>query len=54
VMYFDKAQDASPLEVNFDMRVALSINGLAILFLGLMPNTLMLACFDAIKRSLQT
>lgn len=54
VMYFDKAQDSAPLEVNFDMRVALSINGLAILVLGLMPNSLMLACFDAIKRTLQT
>ncbi len=54
VMYFDKPQDNAPLEVNFDMRVAMSINGLAILYLGLVPNTLMLACFDAIKRSLQT
>ncbi len=53
VMYFDKPQDSAPLEVNFDMRIALSINGLAILVLGLMPNSLMLACFDAIKRTLE-
>ncbi|MBI3231117.1 MAG: NADH-quinone oxidoreductase subunit NuoN [Burkholderiales bacterium] len=54
VMYFDKATDSAPLEVNFDMRIALSINGLAVLVIGLMPETLMIACVEAIKRTLAT
>jgi NADH-quinone oxidoreductase subunit N len=52
VMYFDDAADKSPIVVNTDMRVALSINGLAALLLGVFPNTLMTACSAAIYKSL--
>jgi NADH-quinone oxidoreductase subunit N len=44
VMYFDKAEDASPLAENFDLRFGLSANGLAILLLGLFPGSLMTLC----------
>lgn len=53
VMYFDKPQDTAPIEVNFDMRIALSINGLAILLLGIMPDRLMLECWQAIYITLR-
>ena len=44
VMYFDKAEDQSPLASNFDLRFGLSANGLAILVLGLFPGGLMALC----------
>lgn len=53
VMYFDKPQDSAPIEVNFDMRIALSINGLAILLLGIMPDRLMLECWQAMYITLR-
>ncbi len=54
VMYFDKPTDDSPIVADVDMRVALSINGLAILVLGLMPDHLISACAYAILRTLST
>ncbi|MDQ1362979.1 MAG: NADH-quinone oxidoreductase subunit [Pseudomonadota bacterium] len=44
VMYFDKAEDASPLDKSRDMQIALSANGLAILVLGVYPGMLMSLC----------
>jgi len=52
VMYFDEATDKSKIEVGADMRVALSINGIAALALGILPGTLMTACVTAITKSL--
>lgn len=43
-MYFDKAEDSMPLQANFDMRVVMSANGLAILALGIYPTSLMTLC----------
>ncbi|HSC48048.1 MAG TPA: NADH-quinone oxidoreductase subunit NuoN [Gammaproteobacteria bacterium] len=45
LMYFDRASaDARPVRAEFDMRFLLSGNGLAILFLGLLPGPLLALC----------
>lgn len=43
-IYFDAPQDQQPLQASMDMRVLLSLNGLAILGLGIMPGSLMALC----------
>ena len=48
-MYFDKADDATPLKTNFDMSVVLSTNGLAVLALGIYPTSLMTLCATVIS-----
>ncbi|HEY0842416.1 NADH-quinone oxidoreductase subunit NuoN [Methylotenera sp.] len=52
LMYFDEPEDSSPITAPFDMRVILSINALALLAIGIMPQGLMTICFYAISRSL--
>jgi NADH-quinone oxidoreductase subunit N len=52
VMYFDDATDKSKIEVSADMRVILSLNGIAALVLGIMPSPLMSACVNAISKSI--
>ena len=50
LMYFDEPKDAAPFAGQaFGPRVLLSINGLALLVLGLFPQFLMTLCFVAIK-----
>jgi NADH-quinone oxidoreductase subunit N len=44
VMYFDAAEEESTPSCSTDMHLALSINGLAILFLGLFPGGLIAVC----------
>ena len=45
VMYFDDAVDKTPVVVGaFDMRLALSVNGLMVLALGLFPSGLFMLC----------
>ncbi|MFA7095523.1 MAG: NADH-quinone oxidoreductase subunit NuoN [Gammaproteobacteria bacterium] len=48
LMYFDKPEDASALDVNTDVRLALSANGLAVLALGIFPGQLIALCTAAI------
>ncbi|BAZ94108.1 NADH-quinone oxidoreductase subunit N [Thiohalobacter sp. COW1] len=47
LMYFDEPVDTQPLQYGTDMHVAISVNGLAILLLGLFPGALMGACMAA-------
>jgi NADH-quinone oxidoreductase subunit N len=54
VMWFDEAVDASPIVTPFDMRVALSLNGVAVVALGMMPGSLLGACMSAMTRTLGT
>lgn len=54
VMYFDEPVDTSKIAAGTDMRVALSVNGLAVLGLGILPGPLMAVCATAIIRSLAT
>lgn len=44
LMYFDQSDDMTPVVAGFDMRVAMSLNGLAILGLGLFPGGLLALC----------
>ncbi|MEZ0232260.1 MAG: NADH-quinone oxidoreductase subunit NuoN [Methylophilaceae bacterium] len=53
LMYFDDVEDKSPIVAPFSMRLVLSINALALLVVGLMPQPLMNICAYAISRSLQ-
>jgi NADH-quinone oxidoreductase subunit N len=52
LMYFDEPTDKNPIIANTDMRLTLSVNGLAVLLLGLFPNGLMLVCSIAIGKTL--
>jgi len=51
LMYFDAPLDAAPIAASSDARVVMSINGLAILALGVMPQPLMAVCIHAIGAS---
>jgi NADH-quinone oxidoreductase subunit N len=44
VMYFDKPETEEALQVSFDSQAAISINGVAILLLGIFPAGLFAAC----------
>lgn len=52
LMFMDDPLDSSIIEVKFDMRVLLSLNCLAILVLGLMPERLLSLCLNSISHSL--
>ena len=52
LMYFDEPLDATPIKAQPDMSVLLSINALAVLALGIMPQSLMVLCANAIKNML--
>jgi len=43
-MYFEKPDDDTPLETDFDMRAVMSANGLVVLALGIYPGALMALC----------
>jgi NADH-quinone oxidoreductase subunit N len=47
-MYFDKAEDRSVFQAGPDTRFALSVNGLAVLVLGILPGSLMALCISVI------
>ncbi len=48
IMYFDDPADDGPLASDFDLRFALSANGVVILLLGLFPGSLMALCSQVI------
>ncbi len=47
LMYFDQPVDETPLQVGMDTQVVLSLNGLAMLLLGLFPAGLLSICSSA-------
>jgi NADH-quinone oxidoreductase subunit N len=53
LMYFDEPKDFATISAPMDMKVILSINAFALLALGLMPQSLLNVCGNAIARSLQ-
>lgn len=53
LMYFDPAADTSPIAAPVDMQFVLSMNALALLLMGLLPQTLMNVCGLSIVTSLQ-
>jgi NADH-quinone oxidoreductase subunit N len=52
IMWFDEPADKAPLALNADMRVMLSLNGLAIVGLGVAPNALLSLCLVAMTKTL--
>ncbi len=54
LMYFDEPADDNKIVAGFDIRLVLSINGMAVLVLGLWPGHLMDACTNAIVTTLGT
>ncbi len=52
LMYFDAPTDNAPIEAPLDMRVLLSLNGLAVAIFGLFPDTVMMLCTTTMMRSL--
>jgi NADH-quinone oxidoreductase subunit N len=51
-MYFDAPSDVAPITASRDMRILLSLNGVAIAAFGLFPQWLMELCQAALARSL--
>ena len=47
VIFFDKPDTETPIEAGMDMKVALSINGLAMIVLGLFPGVILSYCIQA-------
>ncbi|MBL8508451.1 MAG: NADH-quinone oxidoreductase subunit N, partial [Chitinimonas sp.] len=52
LMFMDEPSDESPIAVKLDMRILLSVNCLAMLVLGLMPNRLLVLCYQSVGHSL--
>jgi NADH-quinone oxidoreductase subunit N len=52
VMFFDEPTDRSPLVAPADARVVMSLNGLAVLVLGILPGGLLALCNQALVRAL--
>jgi NADH-quinone oxidoreductase subunit N len=51
-MYFDAPQDTARIAAQPDMRLLLSVNGLSMLVLGVLPQPLMAICIASIQYSL--
>jgi NADH-quinone oxidoreductase subunit N len=54
VMYFDAPSEASPLVAGMDMRVLVSLNGLAVALFGIFPDYLMFLCNTVLAMSFGT
>jgi NADH-quinone oxidoreductase subunit N len=52
LMYFDAPTDNAPIRSDIDLRLVLSLKGLAVAFLGLFPDTVMMLSTTALVRSL--
>jgi NADH-quinone oxidoreductase subunit N len=48
LMYFDEPKDTAPITVQRPMRALMSVNGLALLLFGILPQPLMSLCFVAV------
>ncbi len=48
-MYFDSAADRSVFQANLDTKVVLSLNGVAVLVLGIIPGWLMTVCINVMR-----
>ena len=49
LMYFDEMEDAQPLAVSTDLQLAVSVNGLLVLGLGLFPGGLLALCASVLS-----
>lgn len=53
-MFFDEPSDVAPLSAPADVRVVMSLNGLAVLVIGVLPGGLMALCAQAVVKTLAT
>jgi NADH-quinone oxidoreductase subunit N len=53
-IWFDEAADISAIVTPADMRVALSVNGILVVLLGLIPGTLLGVCLQAMQLTLKS
>jgi len=51
-MWFDEPADSNALVVHGDMRVVLALNGVLVLVMGIMPNSILAVCANAITKTL--
>jgi NADH-quinone oxidoreductase subunit N len=52
LMYFDAPVDTAPITASGDVRALLSVNGLAVLVLGITPQPLLVLCIEAVRASI--
>jgi NADH-quinone oxidoreductase subunit N len=52
LMYFDAPESHAPIIFGQDTTLLISVNGLAVLLLGLLPSTLMSVCAVSVQQSL--
>jgi len=52
VMYFDPPSDQTPIVATRELQVVLSVNGCAVLALGILPQYLLTLCAEAMVRTL--
>ena len=53
VMYFDEAAEDTPIAAQPDMQALLALNGVLLLFYGILPGGLLALCSEAVLRMLQ-
>lgn len=53
-MWFDEPVDDTPIVAYADMKAVLSLNGIAVVVLGVLPGPLLASCLSAIKATLAT
>jgi NADH-quinone oxidoreductase subunit N len=51
-MYFDEAVTATTVTADTDVRIVLSLNGLLVLVLGIVPGALMSLCASSVTQML--
>ncbi len=54
VMYFDEPRETAVIESTGEVRVLLSLNGIAVLAFGILPGWLMMVCANAVLLALKT
>lgn len=52
LMYFDEPADNAPISASGDVRALLSVNGIAVLLLGIAPQPLLVLCIEAVRASI--
>ncbi|MBJ7309545.1 NADH-quinone oxidoreductase subunit NuoN [Rugamonas sp. CCM 8940] len=54
MMWFDEPTDNSPIVVNTDMSIVLSLNAIGVVVMGMLPGSLLSICLDAMRKTLNS
>jgi NADH-quinone oxidoreductase subunit N len=54
MMWFDEPADNSPIVVNTDMSIVLSLNAIGVVVMGMLPGSLLNVCLDAMRKTLNS